>query len=102
MTSPSLDSKKNNCNNDTCGSVLVTGTYVENGIEYRGFSRLPCKTWGCPYCGPIKAKQLQKRIAKLAKENDLSRMLTLTLDPKKLPEGEDPVKVIRHKIGRPN
>jgi hypothetical protein len=45
------------------------------------FHRLNCKTWGCPYCGPRKAKRYKYLIGQLAEREQLTRFLTLTLDP---------------------
>jgi len=47
-----------------------------------------CKAWSCNHCGPKKADKLRKAIGKIAEEKKLTRMLTLTLDSKKLTESE--------------
>jgi hypothetical protein len=51
----------------------------------RRFMRLSCKCWHCQYCGKRKAKRYRMTIAKEAERLGLSRLLTLTLDPKKTP-----------------
>jgi hypothetical protein len=51
------------------------------GRELHGYARLYCKGWRCRYCGPKKAAELREQITKKAKEHDLSRFVTLTLDP---------------------
>ncbi len=60
--------------------------------------RVMCKSYGCSVCGPRKAVRLRKAIAAKALELSLTRFLTLTLDPKKIPPGADPVKYIRGEV----
>ena len=55
--------------------------------------RLDCKTWGCAYCGPRKAWRYKQAIRAIAVREQLSRFLTLTLDPSRI-EG-DPVRYLR-------
>jgi len=82
--SPSLEIKKNNCNK-ACGSRVVVGQVMDpNGLPVWAYARVYCKTWSCPYCGPKKARLITRRIGEVAKERDLSRFLTLTLDSKKI------------------
>ncbi len=57
--------------------------------------RLNCNCWDCSYCGPIKAKRYKAAIRQLATIHNLNKFLTLTLDPKKLPEGESTVRYLR-------
>jgi len=57
--------------------------------------RLYCKRWSCPFCGPIKAAKLCRAITIRAREHELSRFLTLTLDPKKAPRDGDRLLQIR-------
>ena len=52
-----------------------------------------CKTWGCCYCGPRKANLYKRLIGQLAEREQLTRFLTLTLDPSKI-EG-DSVRYLR-------
>jgi hypothetical protein len=47
-----------------------------------------CKAWSCNHCGPKKADKLRKAIGRVAEEKKLTRMLTLTLDTKRLNETE--------------
>ena len=42
-----------------------------------------CKSWKCPYCAPNLAKFYRWRLAEWARVLDLSRFMTLTLDPSK-------------------
>ena len=83
MARSSLVYNKHNCNT-TCGSVCVSGDVVVNGRRMRGYARLMCKSWNCPVCGPRKAYRLRKSIEEWSREHDLTRLLTLTLDPRKL------------------
>lgn len=53
------------------------------------FHRSRCKGYHCGRCGPKKIRQVRKRIVSLAVAHGLTRFLTLTLDPKKLPPGLD-------------
>jgi hypothetical protein len=49
--------------------------------------RLDCNTWDCAYCGPRKASRYRQAICAIAEREELTRFLTLTLDPSKI-EGE--------------
>jgi len=51
--------------------------------------RPPCGTWGCDCCGSRKAARVQKGIARVAEREKLTRFWSLTLDPKKLPQGNE-------------
>ena len=76
----SLDSYKHKCNRP-CSKRAASGKVELEGRELHGYARLYCKGWRCRYCGPKKAAELREQITKKAKEHDLSRFLTLTLDP---------------------
>ena len=78
--SSSLDSKKHN-RNSFCGRWSLRGHVLENEQKHWRYGRLGCKCWTCPRCGPKKAKRLRRAIIGTAQEKDLSRILTLTLDP---------------------
>lgn len=78
--SSSLDSKKHN-RNGFCGRWSLRGHIKEGSKEYWRYQRLGCKRWTCPSCGPKKAKRLRRAIITTAQGKDLSRVLTLTLDP---------------------
>jgi len=74
---------KHKCNKPGpyCGQFtaigLVNGKYLHE--------RFRCKSYSCGRCGARKIRRVRKRIVQLAVEHDLTRFLTLTLDPKKLP-----------------
>ena len=99
--SSSLDEIQNNRNtgipesfqqlgrNRNCGVWTIVGC---DGVVQR-FHRLNCRTWGCCYCGPKKAKRYRYLIGHLAEREKLTRFLTLTLDPSKV-EG-DSVRYLR-------
>ena len=94
---PSLDSVESNCNSyprrkGYCGKRTLQGTHRKTSAVR--LLRLDCKTWDCKFCGPRKAKRYRIAIAKKAEEHGLQRMLTLTLDPKKLPPGVAPIRYI--------
>ena len=78
--SSSLDSKKHN-RNSFCGRWSLRGHIQESEQKHWRYGRLGCKRWTCPRCGPKKAKRLRRAIIGTAQEKDLSRVLTLTLDP---------------------
>jgi hypothetical protein len=75
--------------NRNCGIWTIVGS---DGVSQK-FHRLNCKTWGCCYCGPRKAKRYKYLIGQLAEREQLTRFLTLTLDPSKI-EG-DSVRYLR-------
>jgi len=97
--SSSLDEIQNNRNtpasfqalgrNRNCGIWTIVGN---DGVQQR-FHRLNCKTWGCCYCGPRKARLYKYLIGQLAEREQLTRFLTLTLDPSRI-EG-DSVRYLR-------
>jgi hypothetical protein len=74
-----------------CGLRTLKGVAADSGITH--FIRLDCKTWGCPYCAPKKAKRYKAAIREIAEREQLNRFLTLTLDPRKI-EGS-PVRYLR-------
>jgi len=88
--SSSLDSKKHN-RNGFCGRWSLRGHVQEGEEKHWRYGRLGCKRWTCPRCGPKKASRLRRAIINKAQENDLSRVLTLTLNPSScLPEESIP------------
>jgi hypothetical protein len=89
--SSSLDSKTLN-RNKFCGRWSLRGEMHEH--KERHYVRLRCKSWTCPRCGPKKAKRLRRAIMQSAQEKDLSRFLTLTLDPASC-QSEDSTPYIR-------
>lgn len=73
-----------------CGVWTIAGWNPDGS---RSLYRLNCKTWSCPYCGPRKAKRYRFLIGQIAEREQLTRFLTLTLDPS-LIEG-DSVRYLR-------
>ena len=74
-----------------CGLRTLKGVAANSGVTR--FIRLDCKTWGCPHCGPKKARRYKAAIRAIAEREQLNRFLTLTLDPRKI-EGS-PVRYLR-------
>lgn len=69
-----------------CGSLTVRNQpSVFGQVTYFAAG---CKAWSCSHCGPKKADKLRKAIGKVAEEKKLTRMLTLTLDSKRLTESD--------------
>ena len=60
-----------------------------------GHSRLLCQCYRCERCRPRKLRRVRSRIADIATEKKLLRFVTLTLDPKKIPEEERSDKYLR-------
>ena len=92
--SSSLDSVKNNRHTDAvfarpvgrgkyCGRMSVRGADPKTGATV--YRRVNCGAWGCSYCGPRKARTAQHAIRTIAAGLGLSYFLTLTLDPKQVP-----------------
>lgn len=79
--SSSLDSKKTN-RNRSCGHWSLEGDLPDR----KHYSRLRCKTWKCPRCGPKKARQIRRGIREVATQRNLCRFLTLTLNHSCAPE----------------
>jgi len=68
--------------------MAAVGRVTVDGKDLLAFARIYCKRWLCDYCGPRKAAWLRQKITEKAKEHELTRFLTLTVDPKTAPEGE--------------
>lgn len=92
----SLDELKNNRNTSVpetfralgrgryCGKWTVAGRFPDGTLVLH---RVNCKCWSCCYCGPRKAKKYRYLIGQIAEREQLTRFLTLTLDPSKI-EGD--------------
>lgn len=86
---PSLDEVQ--INRDTpkgwkksCGRFSVRGVALQGPGKSR-FCRVGCKCWDCSGCGPRRASMYCIRIAQTAERLKLNKLLTLTLDPAKIP-----------------
>ena len=75
-----------------CGQWTTVGS-VDGKFVY---GRFRCKSYSCPRCGPAKGRRVKKRIAELATQHKLQRLVTLTLDPKKLGSGWTQEKKVRY------
>lgn len=75
-----------------CGKFTLQGTCKSDARKAR-YSRVGCRCWDCSSCGPRRAAMFCIRIAKAADRLKLNKLLTLTLDPKKL-QGAESTKYI--------
>jgi hypothetical protein len=66
-----------------CGGYSLSGPLKGQPGKY-GFACLFCGSYRCNRCRKPKLKKVRKRISEIAEEHKLTRMATLTLDPKKL------------------
>lgn len=64
-----------------CNSHPTFSFYNRDKAIYVPFH---CGSWNCPSCAPIKAENVTADLIRSAYENDLTKHLTLTLDPKKI------------------
>lgn len=63
-------------------------TVDENGKAIKAQVKgIPCNTWACPYCQINKAYRLKFKLIEIIKLNNLDHLLTLTLDPSRIPYG---------------
>src|SRR5215469_7179025 len=67
-----------------CGRFSVRGMSLQHAGKSR-YCRVGCKCWDCSGCGPRRAAMYCKRIAQTAERLKLNKLLTLTLDPSKIP-----------------
>ncbi len=81
--SPAVETGKKRAPGRNCGKYTLIGQKQGKYSHHR----FRCKGYGCGICGPKKIRMVRKRIAQHAVERKLTRFLTLTLDPKKLPAG---------------
>lgn len=76
-----------------CGDLSIARFDQKSGCTR--VIAIKCKTWRCPRCGPRRRRAYSDAIARAAGEYRMVRILTLTLDPRKLPAGENPVRYIQ-------
>lgn len=62
----------------------------------RKFVRLLCRCWSCSLCGPRKAIKYRAQILREVGRSNLTRMLTLTLDVRKIAAGTDLQTFLEH------
>lgn len=89
----SLDLRKHN-RNRYCGRHTLRGVLEEEGRRFKRYVSLRCKGWQCAECGPRKARRLKRQIIDCATRHNLTRLMTLTLDPAKV-QAKDSVPYIR-------
>jgi hypothetical protein len=68
-----------------CGNFIVVGP-VKDKPGTCGHNRLLCDSLRCLHCRTKRAKYIRSRIAELADKYQLKRFVTLTLDPKRVPD----------------
>src|SRR5260370_25704419 len=68
-----------------CGNFSVVGP-VTGKLGLFGHATLFFKSYRCNRCRKPKLKKVRKRISEVAEEHKLTRMVTLTLDPKRIPK----------------
>jgi hypothetical protein len=68
-----------------CGTSTVVGP-VKGKPGLFGYGALFCKSYRCDRCRKPKLMKVRKRISEVAEEHQLTRMVTLTLDPKRIPK----------------
>lgn len=88
-----------------CSHGTTFGPAIREGEpDSTAYLRVDCHRWKCPRCGPQNAKRYKKAIIRAAsgeayksgqQGRKLQRFITLTLDPKKMPEGYDSLKYLR-------
>ena len=67
-----------------CGNFTVVGP-AKGKPGTCGHKRLLCESLRCPHCQTSRVKFIRSRISELAGKFKLSRFVTLTLDPKRVP-----------------
>src|SRR5262249_35207964 len=77
-----------------CSIGTLVGAF-EDRPDVVGYRRLDCKRMSCDRCGPKKARRYRRAIAREAEANNLTRFVTLTLDPTCVPSPDESVDYIR-------
>lgn len=77
-----------------CGNFSVVGPLKGQPGKF-GHKALFCGSYRCRRCRPPKLKRVRARIGQIASEHKLQRMATLTLDPKRVPQGQRTDRYIR-------
>src|SRR5713226_3909405 len=68
-----------------CGNFSVVGPVTGKPGQF-GHAALFCKSYRCDRCRKPKLKKVRKRVSEVAEEHKLTRLVTLTLDPKRVPK----------------
>jgi hypothetical protein len=77
-----------------CGNFSVVGPLKGQPGKF-GHKSLFCQSYRCRRCRNPKLKKVRARIAQIATEHKLTRMATLTLDPKRIPKGKQTDRYLR-------
>jgi hypothetical protein len=70
-----------------CGNFSVVGA-VKGKPGTFGHKTLFCQSYRCDRCRKPKLRRVRARISEIAQEHKLTRMATLTLDPKRIPSSD--------------
>ncbi len=93
-----METVENSCSCEaptSCGKGTIARPHPQQPGNWQ-YIRPDCKKLTCEFCGPHRAAKYRKFILKRAIEHKLTRMMTLTLDPKKLPPNCETVSYIRN------
>ena len=78
------------------GGNCLRGPRIARGTPARKFVRLSCKCWSCSLCGPRKASRYRAQIVRAVTRHKLNRMVTLTLDARKIASGDELQTFFKH------
>lgn len=76
-----------------CGEGTLVGPLTEAQAQGQaqakdyGYKRHLCSAYKCPRCRPVKLRHVRNQVTHVATERKLTRFVTLTLDPAKIPQG---------------
>ncbi|MEK7816684.1 MAG: hypothetical protein AAB281_00350, partial [Actinomycetota bacterium] len=83
-----LDLLREEVNSPPAGSCPnpLSGVLVGSGPDGEArVCRVPCKNWACEVCGPKRGRLLRRGMLREVRGWSNVRLLSLTLDPKKMP-----------------
>jgi hypothetical protein len=70
------------CKKYRTGIIKTKNSIITEAI----FKPMPCMSWTCPECAQYKALRVKYKVIDIILQNDLCYLLTLTLDPQKIPK----------------
>jgi hypothetical protein len=77
-----------------CGAFTLVGPLADAEGRF-SYIRHRCKSYSCPVCGPKKLRRARWRIAQEAQQRRLTRLASLTLDPRRIPQGHSAIAYLR-------
>lgn len=77
-----------------CGTFTMAGPSTQSEGQFT-YVRHMCKSYSCSVCGPKKLRRARWRIGQEAQGRRLTRLASLTLDPRKIHEGQSPFVYLR-------